>query len=136
MPFSTPAQEWRSIFCTKNCSHEEICDQNVVNCIFLHSLCASWNNLLIILTLQWDRPAQVATILLTPALMVFISTTLNDLGDIAGDKIAKRRTIPIVIGEENTIYLTLFLAVSVLCVTLAFYSASVAQIHEASTLSI
>jgi 4-hydroxybenzoate polyprenyltransferase len=68
--------------------------------------------------------------------MVFISTTLNDLGDIAGDKIAKRRTIPIVIGEENTIYLTLFLAVSVLCVTLAFYSASVAQIHEASTLSI
>jgi len=82
-----------------------------------------------------DRPAQVASILLTLALMVFISSTLNDLGDIAGDKVAKRRTIPIVIGEERTIRLTLILAASVLCVIWAFYAASLARVHEASTLS-
>lgn len=82
-----------------------------------------------------DRPAQVASILLTLALMVFISSTLNDMGDIVGDKASKRRTIPIVIGEENTIRLTLILAASVLGVIWTFYGASLAQVHEASLLS-
>jgi len=85
--------------------------------------------------LAMDRPAQVASILLTLALMVFISSTLNDMGDIVGDKASKRRTIPIVIGEENTIRLTLILAASVLGVNWTFYGASLFQVHEASLLS-
>lgn len=85
--------------------------------------------------LAMDRPANVASILLTLALMVFISSTLNDMGDIAGDKAAKRRTIPIVIGEDNTIRLTLILAASVLGVIWAFHGASLVQGHEASPLS-
>lgn len=43
--------------------------------------------------------------------MVFITSPLNDLGDVAGDKAAGRRTIPIVIGRENTVKMTVILAV-------------------------
>jgi geranylgeranylglycerol-phosphate geranylgeranyltransferase len=41
------------------------------------------------------------------ALMVFVTSPLNDLGDIKGDKEAGRRTIPIVFGKKNTIWLSL-----------------------------
>jgi geranylgeranylglycerol-phosphate geranylgeranyltransferase len=68
-----------------------------------------------------QSPALVVSVLLTLALMVFISSTLNDMGDVNGDKAAGRRTIPIVIGMESTIKLTMILAASVLAVTWAFY---------------
>ena len=35
------------------------------------------------------------------ALMVFVTSPLNDLGDIEGDKASGRRTIPIVIGRDH-----------------------------------
>jgi geranylgeranylglycerol-phosphate geranylgeranyltransferase len=73
------------------------------------------------LNLAIESPVLVATVLLTLALMVFISSTLNDMGDIEGDKAAGRRTIPIVIGEKNTIKMAIVLAASVLAITLMFF---------------
>ena len=58
--------------------------------------------------------------------MVFISSTLNDMGDVDGDKAAGRRTISIVIGKYNTIKLTMILASCLLAVTWAFYGVALA----------
>jgi 4-hydroxybenzoate polyprenyltransferase len=77
-----------------------------------------------------DSPILVAGVLLTLALMVFISSTLNDMGDVDGDKTAGRRTIPIIIGKDSTIKLTMILASSVLALTWAFYAASLVAGQE------
>jgi geranylgeranylglycerol-phosphate geranylgeranyltransferase len=45
-------------------------------------------------------------------IMIFISSTLNDLGDVDGDRAAGRRTIPIVLGGKNTIKMMMGLAAS------------------------
>jgi geranylgeranylglycerol-phosphate geranylgeranyltransferase len=71
-------------------------------------------------------PVLVIGVLLTLALMVFISSTLNDMGDVDGDKAAGRRTIPIVIGKDNTIKLAIGLAAGVLAMTWAFYGTALA----------
>jgi geranylgeranylglycerol-phosphate geranylgeranyltransferase len=76
------------------------------------------------LDLAMESPVLVAGVLLTLALMVFISSTLNDMGDVDGDRAAGRRTIPIVIGKENTIKLAIVLAASVLALTWAFCGAA------------
>lgn len=76
------------------------------------------------------HPVLVTGVLLTLALMVFISSTLNDMGDIDGDKAAGRRTIPIVIGKDSTIKLTMGLAAGVLAVTWTFYVAGLAAGHS------
>ena len=73
------------------------------------------------LDLAMDSPVLVASVLLTLALMVFISSTLNDMGDVDGDKAAGRRTVPIVLGKENTIKLTMVLAAGVLAITWGYY---------------
>jgi 4-hydroxybenzoate polyprenyltransferase len=45
------------------------------------------------------------------AIMIFVGSTINDLGDIKGDKASGRRTIPIVLGGKNTVMtLTILLA--------------------------
>jgi geranylgeranylglycerol-phosphate geranylgeranyltransferase len=36
------------------------------------------------------------------ALMAFVTSPLNDLGDMKGDREAGGRTIPIVLGKKNT----------------------------------
>jgi geranylgeranylglycerol-phosphate geranylgeranyltransferase len=56
------------------------------------------------------------------AIMIFISSTLNDLGDVDGDRAADRRTVPIVIGKGNTIKLSMVLAAAMLPITWALYS--------------
>ena len=45
-------------------------------------------------------------------IMIFVGSTINDLGDIKGDKAAGRRTIPIVLGSENTVRVLVILLVS------------------------
>lgn len=46
------------------------------------------------------------------AIMIFVGSTINDLGDIKGDKASGRRTIPIVLGGKNTVMiLTILLAI-------------------------
>src|SRR5207244_9709086 len=57
-----------------------------------------------------NSPIVVASVFLTLALMIFISSTLNDMGDIDGDKATGRRTIPIVIGKYNPLKLTTIFA--------------------------
>jgi 4-hydroxybenzoate polyprenyltransferase len=71
-----------------------------------------------------DSPILVASVLLTLAIMVFISSTLNDMGDVDADRTAGRRTIPIVMGKDSTIKLMMILASSVLAMIWAFYAAS------------
>ena len=41
-------------------------------------------------------------------IMIFVTSPLNDLGDINGDRGAGRRTIPIVIGKKGTLKLSVF----------------------------
>jgi geranylgeranylglycerol-phosphate geranylgeranyltransferase len=54
-------------------------------------------------------------------IMIFISSTLNDLGDIEGDKSARRRTIPIVLGSAATIRLLIVLALGMVSLSVAAY---------------
>jgi len=84
------------------------------------------------LDLAINNPIIVTSVFLTLALMVFISSTLNDMGDIEGDKAAGRRTIPIVIGKDSTLKLTTILAASILAVTWISYCAVLASGHEGS----
>jgi len=42
--------------------------------------------------------------------IIFITSLLNDLGDVEGDKAFGRRTIPVVIGKKNTVILTIIIA--------------------------
>jgi len=80
------------------------------------------------LTIQ--SPMLVAGVVLTLTMMVFISSTLNDMGDVDGDKAAGRRTIPIVIGKENTVKLAMGLAAGVLVAAWFFYVAALAVGHS------
>ena len=63
-------------------------------------------------------------------MIVFVTPPLNDLGDIKGDKKAGRRTIPIVLGKENTIPLSMLITLGIVfrhgyltgtCVLLIFH---------------
>ena len=56
--------------------------------------------------------------------MVFITSPLNDLGDVAGDKAAGRCTIPIMIGPKNTVMMAILLAVSMSTVSWILYQLS------------
>jgi len=53
--------------------------------------------------------------------MIFISSTLNDLGDVEGDRAAGRRTIPVVIGGNATVRLLMILAAAMLATSFALY---------------
>jgi 4-hydroxybenzoate polyprenyltransferase len=55
-------------------------------------------------------------------IMIFVSSTLNDLGDIAGDKAAGRRTLPIAMGALPTIKLLQVLALAAVGLSLVLYS--------------
>jgi len=84
------------------------------------------------LDLAINNPILVTSVFLTLALMVFISSTLNDMGDIDGDKAVGRRTIPIVIGKDGTLKLTTILAASILALTWIFYGAILVTGNEGS----
>jgi geranylgeranylglycerol-phosphate geranylgeranyltransferase len=55
-------------------------------------------------------------------IMIFVCSIINDLGDIKGDKEAGRRTIPIVLGGENTIKLMVILLSSMPAISWMFYT--------------
>jgi geranylgeranylglycerol-phosphate geranylgeranyltransferase len=55
-------------------------------------------------------------------IMVFITSPFNDVADATGDKVAGRRTIPVVIGKENTIKMAIYLAISMPIVSWLLYS--------------
>jgi geranylgeranylglycerol-phosphate geranylgeranyltransferase len=55
--------------------------------------------------------------------IIFITSLLNDLGDVQGDKAFGRRTIPVVIGKKNTVILTIIIASTMVVISwISFYS--------------
>ncbi|MGH9977803.1 MAG: UbiA prenyltransferase family protein [Nitrososphaeraceae archaeon] len=57
-------------------------------------------------------------------MMVFVTSPLNDLGDIRGDREAGRRTIPIVIGKVNTVRLSLLITIGIAFLSWMLYANS------------
>jgi geranylgeranylglycerol-phosphate geranylgeranyltransferase len=55
--------------------------------------------------------------------MRFISSVLNDSGDVEGDKAAGRHTIPIVIGRANTVKMGIMIATGVAAISWGLYAA-------------
>lgn len=54
--------------------------------------------------------------------IIFITSLLNDLGDVEGDKAFGRRTIPVVIGKKNTVILTMIIAATMIIISwVSFY---------------
>jgi geranylgeranylglycerol-phosphate geranylgeranyltransferase len=58
-------------------------------------------------------------------IMIFVGSIVNDLGDTKGDKEAGRRTIPIVLGGENTIKMLIILLASMPAISWMLYGTSV-----------
>jgi geranylgeranylglycerol-phosphate geranylgeranyltransferase len=59
-----------------------------------------------------DNPIIPIHMMAVSCIMIFVGSIVNDLGDTKGDKAAGRRTIPIVLGGENTIKMLIILLVS------------------------
>jgi geranylgeranylglycerol-phosphate geranylgeranyltransferase len=54
--------------------------------------------------------------------IIFITSLLNDLGDVRGDRAFGRRTIPVVIGKKNTVILTMIISVNMIIISwISFY---------------
>jgi geranylgeranylglycerol-phosphate geranylgeranyltransferase len=68
--------------------------------------------------------------------MVFITSPFNDLGDVAGDKAAGRRTIPIVIGRENTVKLAIALGLGIVGLSWLFFGLSAINLQMAVAASL
>jgi geranylgeranylglycerol-phosphate geranylgeranyltransferase len=58
------------------------------------------------------------------AIMVFITSPFNDVADVVGDKKTGRKTIPIVIGSENTVKLAIALAGVMIAISWILYFVS------------
>lgn len=56
--------------------------------------------------------------------MRFISSVLNDTGDVEGDRAAGRRTIPIVIGRANTVKIGAMISIGMIALSVGFYAAN------------
>lgn len=78
-------------------------------------------------------PVYIALIL---GSMVFITSPFNDLGDVAGDKAAGRRTIPIVIGPQNTVKMAISLAAGMIALSGVTYSLSAISLTMAFAVSV
>lgn len=87
------------------------------------------------LDLAIGNPVILVNSLLMLSIMIFISSTLNDLGDVEGDRGAGRRTIPIVIGGDNTIKLSMILAICMLPITWTLYTLTVATGNHGSIIA-
>jgi 1,4-dihydroxy-2-naphthoate octaprenyltransferase len=55
------------------------------------------------------------------AIMAFITSPFNDVADVIGDKKVGRKTIPIVIGSENTVKLAIALAGAMIAISWTIY---------------
>ena len=67
-------------------------------------------------------------------IMIFVGSTINDLGDIKGDKAAGRRTIPIVLGGENTVKVLIILLVIMPAISWMLYTTFVVKHESISTM--
>ena len=49
--------------------------------------------------------------------IIFVTSLLNDLGDVQGDRAFGRRTIPVVIGNKNTVILTIIIPATMIVIS-------------------
>ena len=61
-------------------------------------------------------------------IMIFVTSPLNDLGDISGDRGAGQRTIPIVIGKKRTLKLSVFFSSTMIVLSWILYGYSTSKI--------
>jgi geranylgeranylglycerol-phosphate geranylgeranyltransferase len=79
-----------------------------------------------------NNPIVPIHVVAVSGIMIFCCSIINDLGDTKGDKAAGRRTIPIVLGGENTIKLLIILLSSIPAISWMLYGTFV----EHDTMSI
>ncbi len=79
-----------------------------------------------------DNPIVAIHIMTMSAIMIFVGSTINDLGDIKGDKASGRRTIPIVLGGENTVRMLIILLATMPIISWLLYL-TVAEQESLST---
>ena len=72
-----------------------------------------------------NNPVIPIHIMTLSGIMIFVGSIINDLGDTKGDKAAGRRTIPIVLGGENTIKMLIILLGSMPAISWILYGAFV-----------
>jgi 4-hydroxybenzoate polyprenyltransferase len=68
--------------------------------------------------------------------MIFVTSPVSDAADITGDALAGRRTIPIVIGRENTLKMSILLALNMSIVSCLLYSLHTIGLITAISVSI
>jgi 4-hydroxybenzoate polyprenyltransferase len=83
-----------------------------------------------------NNPIMAIHAITMSGIMIFVGSTINDLGDIKGDKAAGRRTIPIVLGGKNTVRLLSILLVSMPTISWALYPTFVVEHNSISTIMI
>lgn len=69
-----------------------------------------------------DNPMIAIHAMSTFGIMIFVGSIVNDLGDIKGDKAEGRRTIPIVMGGENTVKMLMVLLIGMSAVSWTIYA--------------
>ncbi len=82
------------------------------------------------------NPALIVLVVVVLGGMRFISSVLNDTGDVDGDKAAGRRTIPIAIGKEDTVKVMIGIASTMVVASIAFYVAEGAGLMLAISTSV
>lgn len=73
-------------------------------------------------TTSYDQIILTIYIAIMLGCMVFITSPFNDIADIKGDLAAGRKTIPIVIGAENTVKVGISIAASMIVVSWLMFS--------------
>jgi geranylgeranylglycerol-phosphate geranylgeranyltransferase len=81
-----------------------------------------------------NNPITTIQTITMSGMMIFVGSTINDLGDVKGDRAAGRRTIPIVLGGENTVKLLIILLVSMPAISWMLYATFVVKQESISTM--
>ena len=68
-----------------------------------------------------NNPVVPINMMAISGIMIFVGSIINDLGDTKGDKAAGRRTIPIVLGGENTIKMLIILLATMPAISWILY---------------
>jgi geranylgeranylglycerol-phosphate geranylgeranyltransferase len=81
-----------------------------------------------------NNPSVAIHAITMSGIMIFIGSIINDLGDIKGDRAAGRRTIPIVLGGENTAKVLIILLVSMPAISWMLYATFVVKHDSINTM--
>ncbi len=73
------------------------------------------------INLAINNPVMPIHMMAVSGIMIFVGSIVNDLGDVKGDRAAGRRTIPIVLGGENTTKMLIILLGSMPAISWMLY---------------